>query len=113
MSKKSSVTAAITNIVKTPTKKGKRAVTKTVVEIPNDPGAPKLIEKLTDKEKAKQIADLLDELRACTVKNEKKRIRRKLRSRGHFGGLGITKAQVKAIVAESEVDTDTDENDDD
>lgn len=39
-------------------------------------------------DKSEQIEDLLEELRAATDPDDKKKIRRKLRARGHYGGLG-------------------------
>lgn len=116
--KKHSV-ASVTNLVK-----GKRAAKKTVVEIPapearvetakielpKDPGATKLTDKLTPEQLKQQINDLLDELRGSTSKNDKKRIRRMLRSRGHRGGLGVVKATTKPADPD---DDGYDEDDDD
>lgn len=73
-----------------------------------------------DASKAEQVKDLLDELRAATDPDEKKRIRRKLRARGHRGGLGAerpvptaSKAKVKATRPDIEPDDEDDEDMDD
>lgn len=70
--------------------------------------------------KEEQVADLLEELRNATDGDDKKRIRRKLRARGHYGGLGertgpkpTTKAtKAKKPKAEPDED-DIDVSDDD
>lgn len=66
-----------------------------------------------DPSKAEQVADLLDELRGTTDPDEKKRIRRKLRARGHRGGLNGApgkKAKGKPAPADED-DLDTDDDD--
>jgi hypothetical protein len=71
-----------------------------------------------DPSKEQQIADLLDELRGTTDPDEKKRIRRKLRARGHRGGLNgapgkkaKTKAPKPADPDDEDDDLDTDDDD--
>lgn len=50
---------------------------------------------------AKEIQDLLKELGTSTDSEEKKRIRRNLRARGHFGGLGKGKGRPKKETAKT------------
>ena len=117
-----------------PTKKGKRAVTNASapapvaaddveikgkpIALPSEPGAKKLTESKTPAQLKKDIDELLDLLRSSTSKNEKKRIRRALRTRGHRGGLNGEKsaiqiARAKAANAADPDDDDEDEDDDD
>ncbi len=49
----------------------------------------KLIDVIPPDQLKREIDALIDELRASTKRNDKKRIRRALRTRGHFGGLGL------------------------
>jgi hypothetical protein len=51
-------------------------------------GAGKLTERLSPAELEKEVQGLLKELKASTDGEDKKRIRRLLRARGHKGGLG-------------------------
>jgi hypothetical protein len=52
----------------------------------------------TKEQLAKEVKGLLNELRATTDGDEKKAIRRKLRARGHFGGLGERSVKTKKKV---------------
>lgn len=65
--------------------KGKRAT-------PTPPKRGKLIVTLSPSELKAEIRELLDDLKSSKDPDEKKRIRRSLRVRGHRGGLGIVKA---------------------
>lgn len=56
---------------------------------PAHQGNGKLTETMSATELKKDIASLMDELRNATERSDKKRLRRMLRTRGHFGGLGI------------------------
>lgn len=67
---------------------GKRAKAK---HLP--PKRGKLIETLSPSELKAEIIQLLDDLEASNDPEEKKRIRRSLRVRGHVGGLGKVKAK--------------------
>jgi len=52
-------------------------------------GKGKLTERLSADQLKAEIKGLLTDLRSTTDQNAKKKIRRALRTRGHFGGLGI------------------------
>lgn len=52
-------------------------------------GRKTIEETCTATEIKKQVSDLLKELKGATDVDEKKRLRRALRRRGHVGGLGI------------------------
>jgi hypothetical protein len=52
-------------------------------------GRKPLEETLSEAEINKQVRDLLKELKVATDVDDKKRIRRALRRRGHAGGLGL------------------------
>ena len=52
-------------------------------------GRGKLTATLNDAQLKGQIDKLLSDLRSTTDQRAKKKIRRALRTRGHFGGLGI------------------------
>jgi len=73
-----------------------------VIESPkrNDGKTGRVIGKIIDTTNPdvlrREIANLLNELRESQSRNDKKRIRRLLRTRGHFGGLGIRDAQRNA-----------------
>lgn len=89
------------------TNKGKRAVSNgskgdgksegvKKKEEPEKRGRKSLTASLSAKEKQEQIDDLLDELRKSTDPDDKKRIRRALRARGHRGGLSAEREAKKA-----------------
>lgn len=117
MSEKKSKALKVTN-------KGKRAITKTVVvetppaddvevkgkpiPLPRAPGAQKIVDTKSPEAVKKEIDELLDQLRACEDKNRKKAIRRSLRTRGHYGGLGLAKGRkaTKAVVEDDDEDDD-------
>jgi hypothetical protein len=75
-----------------PTVKGKRAAkpAPVVAEAPKKRGRKSLAETLTPAEIKGEIDELLSDLRKSTDTDEKKRLRRALRLRGHLGGLGET-----------------------
>jgi len=58
-----------------------------------DEGTRKIGDKSTKQIKI-EVRDLLDELRSAKTTDDKKRIRRALRARGHRGGLGGRKGYV-------------------
>lgn len=53
------------------------------------PGRGKIVDRLTTEQLAAEIASLISELKATADGNDKKRIRRALRLRGHKGGLNV------------------------
>jgi len=55
-------------------------------------GRKALLVSLSDKELHAEIKQLMDELTSCDDHDEKKRLRRMLRRRGHQGGLGVRKS---------------------
>ena len=59
-------------------------------------GRKSLAEEMTPAELAAQIKGLLADLRDTDDQDEKKRIRRALRRRGHSGGLNVKAAKRKA-----------------
>lgn len=73
--------------------------------------------KLTQKEVEQEIKELLRDLADATDASEKKRIRRTLRSRGHWGGLRtedqlvVSKAQAAKAVAVAKSDASDDDED--
>jgi len=71
-------------------KGGKRA--KKLITPPEDKrGRMSLISSLPEKELKAQVADLLGQLKKTIDGDEKKKIRRALRVRGHVGGLNTPK----------------------
>jgi len=59
-------------------------------------GRQALLTSLSTKELHSEIAQIVKELKATTDRDEKKRLRRSLRRRGHKGGLGICAEVVEA-----------------
>lgn len=60
-------------------------------------GEVKETRKISDKSQKEvkaEVRDLLDELRTAKTTDDKKRIRRALRARGHVGGLGGRKGYI-------------------
>jgi hypothetical protein len=90
-------------------RKGKRAIptgqsaVKQYPIVPPKPtrGRKKLSESLSPKEIKQEIKDLLRDLEVSTDPDEKKRIRRALRLRGHWGGLGKV-TRKKTVTVEHE-----------
>lgn len=81
----------------------KTPVAKKVVKAKSKRATPSLantgVKGLSATALKEQIKELLEDLKASTDGEEKKRIRRKLRLRGHFGGLGeVTKPAPKKVV---------------
>lgn len=60
-------------------------------------GRRKLKDALSPREIQAEVDELLGELRATQDPEEKKRIRRALRHRGHFGGLGEKTGRKKKV----------------
>jgi len=54
-------------------------------------GNAKLTDRLSADQLSAEIEGLISDLKATTDQRAKKRIRRALRTRGHFGGLGVAK----------------------
>ena len=70
-------------------KKGRRAVQVIGANPPTETSAKKgPLANLSPKEREEQVSELLDDLRNEKDPDQKKRIRRALRARGHYGGLG-------------------------
>jgi hypothetical protein len=99
---------ATTNVIETPAatnapspttdaKARIRKIKAAAAKIREAKGEPKETRKIADKS-AKEIKHevqiLLDELRSAKTTDDKKRIRRALRARGHVGGLGGRKGYV-------------------
>jgi hypothetical protein len=72
---------------------GKRAKGKAPAKPAPKPKRGKLIDTLSPSELKHEISVLLNDLKASKDGEEKKRIRRALRIRGHMGGLGDHKAK--------------------
>ena len=60
-------------------------------------GRASIINTLTPIEIEEEVTGLLEDLQSADSTDEKKRIRRALRTRGHRGGLGLRAPTVKSI----------------